>query len=137
MRPLHATIAAFVLAPLVPAAWFALNSGSLGGGLSAGPRVFAGFALLGYMYSAWFVALLALPLFLVLRKRGQVGLVGAVCGGAFVGAVVAALLQFQVGLGAVAGAIPPLAGVGAAAGLVFWAVRSLLLCVGSSGNRAP
>ena len=134
MKEAAATTAAFLVAPVLPGISFAFTSTGLGGGPSADAGALMSLSIVGYLYSLWFTALLALPLFLVLRRRGLIGAWWSLAGGTAVGAVVALLLAPTGTESWLAGLAPVLLRtcfVGMASGLVFWYVRLACLRVGS------
>jgi hypothetical protein len=134
MKEAAATTAAFLTAPVLPGIAFAFTSPGLGGGPSADAGSLMSLSVVGYLYSLWFTALLALPLFLVLRKRGLIGAWWSVAGGAAVAAVIALFLAPAGTESWLTGLVPVLlrtCSVGMASGLVFWYVRLACLRVGS------
>jgi len=86
----RASLAAFLVAPAVPAVWFALSSPGLGGGPGAGLATLAVLSLVFYLYAFVAVLLLGLPAFLLLRRYQLDGLVPTT--------TAAALLAVPVGL---------------------------------------
>ena len=135
MKEAAATTIASLAAPVLPGIAFAFTSPGLGGGPSADAGSLMGLSVVGYLYSLWFTALLAFPLFLVLRQRGLIGALWSVAGGAAVGAVVALFLVPAGTESWLAGLVPLLlrtCATGMASGIVFWYVRLACLRVGSS-----
>jgi hypothetical protein len=140
MKDNNASLVAFLVTPAVPAVAFALSSPGLGGGLEAGASTLAGLSVLFYPFALVAVGLIALPLFLVFRTFGQVGLASSVAAGALVSGLVTVVLQLPPAspltdwFRNVANALPFMCSVGALSGLVFWAVRKA--CMVGRSERA-
>ena len=133
MKDTSASVIAFLVAPVIPGVVFALGSPGLGGGMDASLTSILNLTFAGYLITLWIVAILALPTFLVLRQRGLVSLWSSVAAGVAIAAVVAFLLFLPPTTSVlewfeqVVRALPKMCAVGAATGLVFWAIRSLCL----------
>ena len=139
MKTALATLAAFAIAPLVPAIAFAVTSPGLGGGLDASIGALAGLALLGYWIALWIEIILAVPLFLVLRRYGKLGLLASAIAGASIGVIAAIVFQLPISslsfdrLERLARPALLMFGIGAVTGMVFWRVRTFLLRAGRPG----
>jgi hypothetical protein len=131
-----ASTVGFLVVPVVPAIAFAFTSPGLGGGPQAGVGNLAVLAGIFYLYASLATGLLALPLFLALRRLGFVGVLPSTLGGALVGVLVSGVLQLppasplEQWLVQVAKTLPYMSSIGATAGFLFWAVRKA--CIGKS-----
>jgi hypothetical protein len=121
----RATLAAFLIAPLVPGVALALSSPGLGGGLDADAVTLAGLAAVGYLYALPTIGLLGLPLFFLLRRYQLVSLLSATTSGTLLTVLVVlafgsrpngAMIEWLWKMCVVAL-------VGATTGFVFWTVR--------------
>lgn len=136
MKPALATLAAFAIAPLVPAIAFAVTSPGLGGGLEASIGALAGLALLGYWIALWIELLLAVPVFLVLHRYSKLSLLASAIAGGSIGVIGAIVFQLPLSplsfdrLERLARSALLMCCIGAVAGMVFWGVRTSLLRVG-------
>jgi hypothetical protein len=112
-------IVAFLAAPLVAAALFVTIS-SLDGGLNGGLGNLLVTLLAAYCYAAIGTIVVAIPAFLIFRKFNLVRWWTASIGGALLG-FVSALVIGSPSAPILRGRLP-LAGIGVAAGLVFWLI---------------
>jgi hypothetical protein len=131
----HATLAGFLIAPIVPAVAFAVTSPGLGGGFGADPAALAGLSVLGYLYALLAVGLLGLPAFLLLRRYGLDGPVSATTSATLLAMLVALFLGPRPSYFPTVEWLWQMRGVGlagAATGIAFWTVRFFCL-----RNRRP
>jgi hypothetical protein len=129
----HATLAAFLIAPIVPAVAFAVTSPGLGGGPGADPVTLAGLSVLGYMYALVAVGLLGLPAFLLLRRYGLDGPVSATVSATLLAMLIALVLEPRPPYFSTMAWLGQMHGVGlagAATGFAFWTVRFFCLRIG-------
>jgi hypothetical protein len=116
MKQTYATLLGFALAPLVPAGVFSATSPGLTG--SSGATAI-GLVPIFYVFALLFTGVLAVPLYLCLKRWGGVTWRSVLIGGTVIGAAAMTVMQ------ATAEAAVFGAGIGASEALVFWAIRRL------------